>query len=137
VRVVPAQVATAFRYTRRPSDDHWARSVPVQSFASTGCSTPLASMCFVAITFPSAIVVTSTASAFEVGVMQTSGAPLGIGTSGAVAVQHPRYPCQREPLLDCATPAAADSDRSAAAMATERVAAARRSILILIFPILV
>jgi hypothetical protein len=76
----------------------------------------------VASTLPSCTVATFTTSAFDVGVMHTSGAALGISASGAAGVQHPSHPCQREPLVCCAALVVAESDTSATAMAAARVA---------------
>src|SRR5690348_10242249 len=132
VRVVPAQFAVALRYTRRASADHSALCVPVQSFASIGCAAPLASIVFDASTLPSCTVATFTTSAFDVGVMHTTGALLGTSASGAAAVQQPSHPCQRDPLACCAAPVAAVSETSAAAMAAVRVAWASRFIVTLI-----
>jgi len=54
--------------------------------------------------------------------MQTSGAALGMRASGAVPVQQPSHPCQREPLDCCAALVVAESDTSATAMAALHVA---------------
>ena len=83
-----------------------ARCAPVQPLASTGRSTPLASIFCVETTLPSATVVTSMASApDDDGVMQTN-MPFALGAEktdspATVGAQQPIHPCHLGPALIC------------------------------------
>src|SRR5437764_15314387 len=95
---------------RRSSADHVARWTPVHPVASTGPSTPLASMRCAETTFPFSTVVKSAASPEDDGVMHTSGPLVGAGANAdspaGEAVQQPIHPCHFGPPLACCAPAA-------------------------------
>src|SRR3982750_2301051 len=98
---------------RRSSADQVARWVPVHPVASTGPSTPLASMRCVEATFPLSIVVKSAASPDEDGVMHTIGPLDGAGTNtdspGGDAVQQPTQPNHFGPTRAFCAPAAVET----------------------------
>src|SRR5215213_1028826 len=87
---------------RRSSADHDARCTPVQPLASSGRSTPLASMRCVDTAFPSVTVVTSIASPPRAeGVMQTyeafSAGEAKAEAPGTELVQQPIHPSHFDP----------------------------------------